>query len=101
MPGSVATTATISIQIGLNLNAATIRGKVSETARSQDQYSAHAISSGGTNAISNAIGYAMHRSPSHDAVIRVYDVAGNAIETHESHRRWRLKFFGNFASLFP
>jgi len=31
----------------------------------------------------DAIGYAMHRSRSHDAVIRVYDVAGNVIETHE------------------
>jgi hypothetical protein len=31
----------------------------------------------------NAIGYAMHRSRSHDAVIRVYDDAGNVIETHE------------------
>jgi hypothetical protein len=31
----------------------------------------------------NAIGYAMHSSRSHDAVIRVYDSAGNVIETHE------------------
>jgi hypothetical protein len=31
----------------------------------------------------NAIGYAMHRSRSHDAVIRVYDDAGDVIETHE------------------
>ena len=31
----------------------------------------------------NAIGYAMHRSRSHDAVIRDYDVAGNVIETHK------------------
>ena len=38
---------------------------------------------GEPNAISNAIGYAMHRSPSYDAVIRVYDDAGNVIETHE------------------
>jgi len=30
-----------------------------------------------------AIGYAMHRSRSHDAVIRVYDETGNVIETHE------------------
>ena len=30
-----------------------------------------------------AIDYAMHRSRSHDAVIRVYDEAGNVIETHE------------------
>jgi len=29
----------------------------------------------------NAIGYAMHSSRSHDAVIRVYDDAGNMIET--------------------
>jgi hypothetical protein len=30
----------------------------------------------------NAIGYAMHSSRSHDAVIRVYDAAGNLIERH-------------------
>ena len=35
------------------------------------------------NAISNAIGYAKHLSRSHDAVIRVYDAAGNVIETHD------------------
>jgi hypothetical protein len=35
------------------------------------------------NAISNAIGYAKFRSRSHDAVIRVYDAAGNVIERHE------------------
>src|SRR5260370_28791255 len=33
--------------------------------------------------ISNAIGYAKHRNRSHDAVICVYDAAGNVIETHE------------------
>jgi hypothetical protein len=38
---------------------------------------------GEPNAVSNAIGYAMHSSRSHDAVIRVYDDAGNLIETHE------------------
>ena len=38
---------------------------------------------GGPNAISNAIGYAEHRSRSHDAVIRVYDDAGKVIGTHE------------------
>jgi hypothetical protein len=37
---------------------------------------------GEPNAVSNAIGYAMHYSRSHDAVIRVYDEAGNVIETH-------------------
>ena len=37
----------------------------------------------GSDAVANAIGYAMHRSRSHDAVICVYDEAGNMIETHE------------------
>ena len=31
----------------------------------------------------DAIGYAIHSSRSHDAVIRVYDAAGNVVETHE------------------
>jgi hypothetical protein len=35
------------------------------------------------NAISNAVGYARFFSRSHDAMIRVYDEAGNVIETHE------------------
>jgi hypothetical protein len=35
------------------------------------------------HAVGNAIGYGEHRSRSHDAVIRVYDEAGNVIETHE------------------
>ena len=33
--------------------------------------------------VSHAIGYAKFRSRSHDAVIRVYDDAGNVIQTHE------------------
>jgi hypothetical protein len=37
----------------------------------------------GTNAISNAISFAKFNSRSHDAVIRVYDDAGNVIQTHE------------------
>jgi hypothetical protein len=37
----------------------------------------------GPNAASNAIGYASQYSRSHGAVIRVYDEAGNVIETHE------------------
>jgi hypothetical protein len=37
----------------------------------------------GPNAASNAIGYASQYSRSHDAVIRVYDDAGNVIRTHE------------------
>ncbi len=38
---------------------------------------------GEPNAVSNAIGYAKFRSRSHHAVIRVYDEAGDVIETHE------------------
>ena len=45
--------------------------------------------------VRNAIGYAEHRSRSHDAVMRVYDEAGNVIETHEhaddfKEPRWSL-----------
>ena len=35
------------------------------------------------NAISQAVDYAKFRSRSHNGVIRVYDEAGNVIETHE------------------
>jgi hypothetical protein len=38
---------------------------------------------GESNAVKNAIGYAQHYRRSHDAVIRVYDAAGDVIETHE------------------
>ena len=38
---------------------------------------------GEPDAISNAIGYTKFFSRSHDAVIRVYDEAGNVVETHE------------------
>jgi len=38
---------------------------------------------GGPEAISNAIGYAKHRSRSHDDVMRIYDEADSVIETHE------------------
>jgi hypothetical protein len=38
---------------------------------------------GEPDAIRDAIGYAKHRSRSHHAVIRVFDDAGNVIETHE------------------
>ena len=37
----------------------------------------------GPNAVTNATGCAMHDSRSADAVIRVYDEAGNVIETDE------------------
>src|SRR5260370_31834767 len=39
---------------------------------------------GEPNAVANAIGYAKFLSRSYDAVIRVYDEAGNVIETHEA-----------------
>ena len=38
---------------------------------------------GEPDVIANAISYARFRSRSHDAVMRVYDEAGNVIETHE------------------
>ena len=38
---------------------------------------------GEPNGTSNAVSYAQFFSRSHDAVIRVYDTAGNVIETHE------------------
>ena len=41
------------------------------------------------NAISNAIGYAKSYSRSHDAVIRVYNEAGNVIETHEQSSQFK------------
>ena len=37
----------------------------------------------GQNAVGNAIGYARHDSRSHHALIRVYDDAGDVIETQE------------------
>ena len=37
----------------------------------------------GPNAVANAVDYAKFYSRSHNAVIRVYDEAGNVIETHE------------------
>jgi hypothetical protein len=46
---------------------------------------------GEPNAISNAIDYAKFYSRSHDAVIRVYDDAGNVIETHE--HKWARNFW--------
>ena len=38
---------------------------------------------GGRETVPNDIGYAIRRSRSHDAVIRVYDDAGTVIEMHE------------------
>jgi hypothetical protein len=47
---------------------------------------------GEPNAISNAIGYAKHRSRSHDALIRVYDEAVNVIDTHEQACEFKDRF---------
>jgi hypothetical protein len=44
---------------------------------------------GEPNAVGNAIGYAEHYSRAHDAVIRVYDAAGNVIEKHEHKGEFR------------
>jgi hypothetical protein len=57
---------------------------------------------GEPNAIVNAIGYAQHRSRSHDAVIRVYDEAGNVIETHEHKGDFKDSGYGpNISSAIP
>ncbi len=50
---------------------------------------------GEPNAVSNAVSYAKFYSRSHDAVIRVYDSAGNVIDTHEhagEFKEWRVHF---------
>ena len=47
------------------------------------------LSYGEPNAASNAIGYAKFFSRAYDAVIRVYDDAGNVIETHEHAGEFR------------
>ena len=39
--------------------------------------------------VDDAIGYAKHRSRAHDAVIRVYDSAGDVIETREQVGEFR------------
>ena len=41
------------------------------------------LRNGEPNAVTNTIGYAKHRSRSHDAGIDVYDEAGDVIEKHE------------------
>jgi hypothetical protein len=41
------------------------------------------------DAISNAVDYAKFRSRSHNAVIHVYDEAGNVIEAHEQAGKFK------------
>lgn len=45
----------------------------------------------GPDAVSNAIGYAKFYSRSNDAVNRVYDAAGNAVETHEQAGEFKAR----------
>jgi hypothetical protein len=52
------------------------------------------------NAVSNVIGHAKFYSRSHDAVIRVYDAAGNVIEAHE-HKRFQSVMSLAVSSLVP
>jgi hypothetical protein len=47
---------------------------------------------GGSEAVSNAVAYTQFYSRSHDAVIRVYDDAGNVIETHEGRFQRAVSF---------
>jgi hypothetical protein len=55
---------------------------------------------GEPDAVANAINYAKFFSRSRDAVIRVYDDAGNVIEAHEQRGRFqRNRVFG--ARLYP
>jgi len=53
----------------------------------------------GPRATSNAIGYTEHYSRSNDAVIRVYDDAGNVIETHRARGRFQ-SVVSNAAEVF-
>jgi hypothetical protein len=39
--------------------------------------------------VSDAIGYAQHRSRSHDALIRVYDESGNVIQTNDHNGKFK------------
>jgi hypothetical protein len=43
----------------------------------------------GPNATGNAITFAKFNSRSHDGLIRVYDAAGNVIQTHEHTGEFR------------
>jgi hypothetical protein len=45
---------------------------------------------GEPNALRNATGYAKHRSRSCRAVIRIFDAAGNVIETHEHAGEFKM-----------
>src|SRR6266704_7151122 len=55
----------------------------------------------GPNAIRDAIGYAKFYSRSHDAVIRVYDEAGNVIETQSVRARFQGLVKHNHVAIVP
>ena len=50
------------------------------------------------SAVANAIGYAEHRSRSRDAVIRIFDEAGNVIQTHEHAGEFKESYDSFFSS---
>ena len=52
-------------------------------------------------AIGNAIDYAKFRRRSHRAVIRVYDDAGNVIETHEHKGEFKEPHDGSASPTSP
>ncbi len=54
-----------------------------------------------TNAASKAIGYAQQYSPSHDAVIRVYDDSSNVAETHEHAGEFKEPHGGSASPTSP
>jgi hypothetical protein len=56
---------------------------------------------GKPNGVSNAIGYAKFYSRSHDAVIRVYDEAGNVIETNLTEKLLHLEIGCAFSLQAP
>ena len=73
-------------------------GKVYEVRPRKDRHGVDLISDalpfgrlwyGRPNAVSNAISYAMHSSRSHNAVIRVYDEAGNVIRDARAGGRFQ------------
>ena len=57
---------------------------------------------GEPNAVRNAIGYAMHSSRSHDAVIRVYDAPGKNERSTQAQRRFQrtMNSYSHFSVRF-
>ena len=62
-------------------SASAVHDGADSTAKQRVRYSPRRLKR--VQAVEHAVGYAMHSSRSRDAVIRVYDDAGNVIETHE------------------